>query len=691
MRHDLAIISGEKSKRGQRVTVSYMAKTSKKKSKAKKKDNGGMGTFIGGAIKWMFVLGLWFALILGLTLAWFARELPDITEQMIFERRPTITILANDGTVIDRYGDIKGETVNVKELPKHVTEAILATEDRRFYYHFGIDPLGIIRAFGVNIVRGGFVQGGSTITQQLAKNLFLSRERTLKRKIQEAMLAVWLETKLTKDEILSAYLNRVYLGSGAYGIDAAARVYYNKSAKQLTIREAATIAGLLKAPSRYSPSSNPSLSAQRTRVVLAAMKDAGFLDDGEFKKLDNMPPAPPRKPSSGDTIRYFTDYIVTQVEAVMGLPEEDIVVQTTLDKDVQATAEAAITKAVLTYGESYKLTQGAAVVMTLDGAVVAMVGGRDYGLSEYNRVTNALRSPGSSFKPIVYLSALEHGWNPNSTIMDAPISINGYTPQNYGHEYYGEVTLTQALTRSLNTISVQLMQDVGPQEVIGLSRRLGITAELEPNLSLALGASGVPMMEMATAYATIGRGGVAVEPFAIVSIKNSKGETVYEQPSERSARQVVSRGLVYQITGMMQSVVQQGTGTAAQGPWMAAGKTGTSQEFRDAWFIGFTNSYVGAVWVGNDDNSPMKRVTGGMVPAPVWREIMTTAMTKPAKKYYSITNVSSEFSFQDLLGRLIGSGDNGANPMQQQAPDIKGTPTDTAPIGSETYKMRYND
>jgi penicillin-binding protein 1A len=665
-----------------------MAKTTKRKSSRGKKDNSGMSTFIKGAIKWAFVFGLWGALIVGLTLAWFARELPDITEQMIFERRPTITILANDGTVIDRYGDIKGETVNVKDLPKHVTEAILATEDRRFYYHFGIDPIGILRAVAVNAVKGGYVQGGSTITQQLAKNLFLSRERTLKRKIQEAMLAVWLETKLSKDEILSAYLNRVYLGSGAYGIDAAARVYFNKSAKQLTIREAATIAGLLKAPSRYSPSSNPSLSAQRTRVVLAAMKDAGFLDDAEYKKLDSLPPSPPKKPSSGDTIRYYTDYIVSQVEATIGLPEEDIVVETTLDRDVQAAAETAITKAVLTYGESYRISQGAAVFMTLDGAVVAMVGGRDYDLSEYNRATNALRSPGSSFKPIVYLSALEHGWNPNSTIVDAPISINGYTPKNYGGEYLGEVTLTQALTRSLNTVSVQLMQDVGPQEVIGLARRLGITAELEPNLSLALGASGVPMMEMVTAYATIGRGGVAVEPFAIVTIKNGKGEKLYEQPKEKSARQVVARGYIYQITGMMQSVVQYGTGAAAQGPWMVAGKTGTSQESRDAWFIGFTNKYVGAVWVGNDDNSPMKRVTGGMVPAPVWREIMTSAMNKPAKSYYTITDVASEFSFQDLLGRLVGDGSNGNNnPMEGAAPK----PADNKPVDSEHYKLRYND
>jgi len=664
-----------------------MAKAAKKKKKSK--DNSAMGSFIGGSLKWLFVAGLWVALIGGLTLAWFARELPDITEQMIFERRPTITIKANDGTIIDRYGDIKGETVSVKDLPPHVSQAILAVEDRRFYYHFGIDPLGILRAFGVNVANLGFVQGGSTITQQLAKNLFLSRERTLKRKVQEAMLAIWLETKLTKDEILSAYMNRVYLGSGAYGVDAAARVYFNKPAKELTVRESATIAGLLKAPSRYSPSSNPSLSAQRTRVVLKAMEEAGFIDTAEYKKLDAMPPSPPRKPSSGDTIRYFTDYIVGQVEGVMGLPEEDIVVETTLDKDIQSAAEAAVTKAVLTYGDTYKIEQGAALVMGLDGSIIAMVGGRDYDLSEYNRVTNALRSPGSSFKPIVYLSALEHGWNPQSTIVDEPITEGKYRPQNYGGEYYGEVTLTQALTRSLNTVAFNLIKSVGPTEVIGLARRLGITADLEPNLSLALGSNGVPMMEMVTAYATLGRGGVAVEPFAIVSIKDSKGTILYEQSKERTARQVVARGYVYQITGMMQSVVQYGTGMAARGPYMAAGKTGTSQDFRDAWFIGFTNSYAAAVWVGNDDNSPMKRVTGGMVPAPVWREIMTAASAKQPKSYYNIMSVSEDFSFQDLLGRLIGTAPE--NPMEGGQQEMLRPKVDNAPIDNEKYKGQYND
>ena len=642
-----------------------------------------MGTMIKSAVKWGFVLALWGGIILAITLAWFARELPTITESMVFERRPTIIIKANDGTIIDRYGDIKGEVVSVDELPPHVINAILATEDRRFYSHFGLDPIGIARAFTVNVVRGGYAQGGSTITQQLAKNLFLSRERTLKRKIQEAMLAVWLETKLSKDEILSAYLNRVYLGSGAYGIDAAARIYYDKPATQLSVREAATLAGLLKAPSRYSPNSNPSLSAQRTKVVLAAMLDAGFLEKAEFERLSKLPP-PPKKPSSGDTIRYFTDYIVGQVEDLIGVPENDIIVETTLDRDVQASAESAIIKTIEDNNKDRDVSQGAAVVMSLDGAIVAMVGDKDYGQSEYNRATNALRSPGSSFKPLVYLSALEHGWNPNSVITDAPISINGYKPQNYGGEYFGEITLTEALTRSLNTVSVQLAHDVGPAEIISLARRLGITANLEPNLSLALGANGVPMVEMVTAYATLGRGGVAVEPFAIIAIKSTDNHVLYEQPKERDARQVVSRGYVYQLTGMMRSVVQYGTGQAAQGPYVSAGKTGTSQDFRDAWFIGFTDKYAAAVWFGNDDNSPMKRVTGGLLPAPVWRSIMTTASSKPAKSYYAIRDVQSDFNFNDLIGRIMGSEEN---PMEGSIP----APASKGFSPSEREEIKFND
>ncbi len=639
-----------------------------RKKVTRKKGKSTKDTSIQGYFKTMFrwglVASLWAALLIGGLMVWYASELPDITESMVFERRPSIIVKASDGTVLDRYGDIKGETVAIADLPPYVVQAVLATEDRRFYHHMGVDPLGIARAFFVNIARGGFVQGGSTITQQLAKNLFLSRERTLKRKVQEAMLALWLERKLTKDEILSAYLNRVYLGSGAYGVDAAARVYFNKRATELSLREAATIAGLLKAPSRYSPAANPELSAERTNIVLGAMVDAGFIKESDMKKWAKVPPAPRRKPSSGETVRYFTDYVVEQMNDLVGVSEKDLIVETTLNRAVQQTTEAAITKALLAAANEHA-TQGAAVVMQLDGAVVAMVGGRDYGASEFNRATDALRPPGSSFKPIVYLTALEHGWTPNTLIMDEPITSGRYRPQNYGGEYYGEVTLTEALTRSLNTVAVNLMRNVGPDAVIGMARRLGITADLHPDLSLALGSSGVPVIQMATAYATLGRGGSAVEPYAITRITDEDGKVYYERDVPTGSQQVVDRGIVYGIAGMMRSVVENGTGRAAMIAWPAAGKTGTSQDFRDAWFNGFTDRYAAAVWIGNDDNSPTKRVTGGTHPARIWREAMTSAMNQSGAQSFGVASNSgygADFGFDGLLGRILG----GEEPEQTQ-------------------------
>lgn len=607
----------------------------------------------GRFLKWCFVLGLWVSIGLGALIAWYAAELPDITEAMIFERRPTITVKAHDGTVLDRYGDIKGNSIAIEDLPPYVANAVLAIEDRRFYNHFGLDPMGVARAMVVNVKGMSFIQGGSTITQQLAKNLFLSRDRTLKRKIQEAMLAVWLERTLSKDEILSAYMNRVYLGSGAYGIDAASKVYFNKSAKELTLREAATIAGLLKAPSRYSPSIDPERSARRTETVLQAMVDAGYIEQAEIDALGALPPSPRRKPSSGDTVRYFTDYVVARMNDLIGPVGKDIIIETTLDKDIQEESESAVTRALLSTTDK-NVSQGAAIVLRLDGAIMAMVGGRDYGMSEFNRVTHSFRPPGSSFKPFVYLTALEQGWKIDDTIVDEPITRGRYRPQNFGHEYMGEVTLLEALTNSLNTVSVNLMREVSPEEVISTARRLGITADLEPNLSLALGSSGIPVIEMATAYATLGRGGLAVEPFAILRIMDEEGTVYYEHPRQTSFRQVVARQNVEDLTKMMQSVIENGTGLAARLPWPAAGKTGTSQDFRDAWFIGFTNRYAAAVWMGNDDNTPTKRVTGGSAPARAWREIMLTAHKQggPAPAYNA--PVSSGGSFHDLISRLLG-------------------------------------
>ena len=647
----------------------------KKKSGAKKTAVKTTDTFLkalfGFALKWGIVVGLWLLIIVAGIIIWFASELPNITKEMVFERRPSIVLEDRKGNIIDRYGDTKGEIVDIKDLPPHVANAVLAIEDRRFYHHFGMDPIGIARAFVVNIKRGGFAQGGSTITQQLAKNLFLSRERKIKRKIQELILAFQLEYELSKEEILSAYLNRVYLGSGAYGVDAAARVYFNKSAKELNIRESATIAGLLKAPSRYAPTNNPELSERRTQTVLNAMVAAKYVTQEEIEALKNMPPSPRRKPSSGSTVRYFTDYVVSQLDDLIGTVDKDIIVKTTLDTPIQSEMEESLTKALLRYGKEYKVTQGAGVIMRLDGAIMGMLGGKDYSMSEFNRATKALRPPGSAFKPVVYLTALEKGWGVYDPINDAKITRGRYRPQNFGHRYYGYVSLYKALTLSLNTVAVNLMRDVGPGEVINTARRLGITADLEPNLSTALGSSGIPMVQLATAYTTIGRGGSAIEPYSIRKITDKEGNVLYDYIPPKKKRQVVPQKNIGQLTYMMRSVVENGTGKLARLPYPTAGKTGTSQDYRDAWFAGFTNRYAGVIWMGNDDNSSTNKLTGGSVPARVWKEIMLKAQTRGGKAYpaFSLYTPTSN-GFNDILSDVLTvddfiEGQEGQQPQQQ--------------------------
>lgn len=612
------------------------------------------------SFKWGMVVALWVSIIIGGILLWYASELPNITKSMVFERRPTIIIKASNGKIIDRHGDLKGEIVDVKTLPPHITNAILATEDRRFYSHFGMDLKGFTRALVVNISRGGFIQGGSTITQQLAKNLFLSRERTLKRKIQELVLSFQLEYELTKDEILSAYLNRVYLGNGAYGIDAASRVYFNKSAQELNIREAATIAGLLKAPSRYAPSSNPELSAKRTKVVMQAMVDVGYITDEDLQSYADLPPTPRRKPSSGSSVRYFSDYIVSQLEDLIGPIEQDIIVETTLNQEIQTQMEESITKAILRYGPQNEVGQAAGLFTRLDGAIVAMMGGINYQNSEFNRTTHAIRQPGSSFKPFVYLAALENGWNLYSRIEDKKITTGQYKPKNTGGRYHGVVTLDKALTLSLNTVAVQLMRVVGVSNVIDMSRRLGITADLEPNLSTALGSSGVPMIQMVNAYTILGRGGSAVDTYSIQRILNKGDEVLYQRTEPTTERQIVEKNNVAQINHMMKSVITNGTGKAATLPYPAAGKTGTTQDYRDAWFVGFTNKYAGAIWFGNDDNSPTKKLTGGSAPARVWKEVMLKAQTRGGKSYETFPAVKGYDGqqFDEMLDSMLGDSDN---------------------------------
>lgn len=637
--------------------------TTTKRKTAKKKQK----SFIGTAFKWIFVAGFWCALILAAIFAYYAAELPNITENASFERKSSITVKAENGTIIGRYGDMIGDQVTIDTVPENLINAVLATEDRRFYYHPGMDPLGIARAMLVNAKEQRFAQGGSTITQQLAKNLFLSRERTIKRKIQEAMLAFWLEYELSKDEILEAYLNRVYLGGGTYGVDAASRLYFKKPVTDINLQEAATLAGLLKAPSTYSPIANPRRSRERANIVINAMVDAGYIDEDQKNQINASIPKPPRKPS-GEAQRYYSDWIVDQVNDLIGKPNEDIIVETTMNVDIQKTAEETLKTTLRKNGEAQNMSQGAVVVMRPNGAVVALVGGKDYGLSQFNRATQAQRQPGSSFKPFTYLAALEHGWHPDDLVVDKPITTGRYRPKNFGHKYYGELTIENAMMLSLNTIAFKLIKDVGPDAVIDVARRLGIESDLNADLSLALGTNQISPLELTGAYASLANGGVMVKPYGVTKITSKDGTLYYERKSQPKGKRVISPRAIGMLHTMMQSIIQGGTGTNANfGNPQAAGKTGTSQDSRDAWFMGFTDRLVTGVWLGNDDNSPMKRVTGGSHPARIWRTIMANSNGKYAPFRYEIPFFER---FEDLLSQwgsfgFGGQSDNGENQRRQ--------------------------
>ncbi len=622
----------------------------KKKSKKKKESSN----LLPKIFKFLFVAGLWVGIIVTLLFAWYAQELPSITKEATFEKKPSIIVKAADGSTLTRYGEVVGNSVTIQDISPHLVNAVLAIEDRRFYYHFGIDPVGILRAMFVNVSKGGFVQGGSTITQQLAKNLFLTQERTLKRKIQEAMLALWLEYELSKDEILSAYLNRVYLGAGIYGVDAAAKYYFSKDVKDITIREAALLAGMLKAPSRYSPLSNPGLANQRANLVIATMVEEGYVSKDEADNLQNLPPKPANKPAGADSVRYFTDWVVEGLDDIVGTPEQDIIVTTTLDPRVQEAAQASLIKNLMESGEAKNMSQGAVVSMAMDGAVIGLIGGRDYALSQFNRATQAKRPPGSSFKPIVYLTALEQGWMPDSPIEDAPFTEGRYRPENFAGEYFGIVDLQTALALSMNTAAVRVAKEVGIQNVVSTANRLGIISQLQPDLSLALGSNGITLLEMATAYTTIGNGGYKVFPYAITKIETEDGTLIYQRDARTRHQQAFNPRDIDNLTGMMRGVIEFGTGRGAAVPFEAAGKTGTSNDSRDALFIGFSDEMVTAVWVGNDDNSPMKAVTGGSFPARIWRDTMTPSRGLHPKK----RGMFARGSFFSLLENITSGGPN---------------------------------
>ncbi|WLB54489.1 transglycosylase domain-containing protein [Bradyrhizobium japonicum] len=594
------------------------------RSGAKRRSKSGGGFGLGRLVYWGAVLGLWGMIAVIGVVIYVGAHLPPIQSLEIPKRPPTIQIVGIDGSMLAQRGEMAGANVSLKDLPPYLPKAFIAIEDRRFYSHFGIDPVGILRALVTNVLHRGVSQGGSTLTQQLAKNLFLTQERTMARKLQEAELAIWLERKHSKNEILELYLNRVYFGSGAYGVEAAAQKYFGKSAKDVTVAEAALLAGLVKSPSRLAPNRNPEGAEARAQIVLAAMADAKFITEAQAQASIGHP-SYNVKPAGAGTLNYVADWIGEVLDDLVGQIDESIKVETTIDPKLQSVAEAAIIDELAAKSVKFNVSQGALVAMTPDGAVRAMVGGRNYSDSQYNRAVTAKRQPGSSFKPFVYLTALEQGLTPDTVRQDAPIEVKGWKPENYTHEYFGAVTLTQALAMSLNTVAIRLGLEVGPKNVVRTAHRLGISSKLEPNASIALGTSEVSVVELVGAYAPFANGGFAVAPHVVTRIRTLGGKLLYMRQAEEH-NQVIDPRYVGMMNTMMRETLISGTAKKAEIPgWPAAGKTGTSQDYRDAWFIGYTANLVTGVWLGNDDNSPTKKATGGGLPVEVWSRFMRTA------------------------------------------------------------------
>jgi penicillin-binding protein 1A len=582
-------------------------------------------SFLGRLVYWGFVLGLWGGVAIAGLFAYYASQLPPIDQLAVPRRPPNIAILAADGSLIANRGDTGGAAVRLSELPPYLPKAFVAIEDRRFYSHFGIDPIGIARAVFRDVTGRGGMEGGSTLTQQLAKNLFLTQERTLSRKIQEAILALWLERKYSKDQILELYLNRVYFGSGAFGVEAAAQKYFGKSARQVTLSEAAVLAGLMKSPTRLAPNRNLTAANERAAQVITAMAEQGHITEA-MAKLALASPAQVVHDKSAGSINYAADYVMDMLDDTVGAIDEDIVVTTTLDPRMQAAAEHALTDELNAKGDKFGVQQGALVALDPDGAVKALVGGRNYADSQFNRAVAAKRQPGSAFKPFVYLSALEKGLRPDTVREDAPITVKGWSPENYSREYFGPVTLTKALAMSLNTVAVRLGLEVGPKTVVRTAHRLGVTSELEPNASIALGTSAVTPLELVSAYDAFANGGIGVQPHVIARVRTANGRLLYARKNANFGR-VIDPQYVAMMNSMMEETLLTGTARKAELPgWQAAGKTGTSQDWRDAWFVGYTSALTAGVWLGNDDNSPTKKTSGGNLPVEIWSRFMRAAL-----------------------------------------------------------------
>jgi penicillin-binding protein 1A len=560
-------------------------------------------------LRWATVAAIWGALALALIGLWFARDLPRPESALDATRRPSLTLEDRTGHVFARFGDVVGEKLRLGDMPAYLPAAFIAVEDRRYWQHPGIDLIGLARAAWIDLTAGHIVQGGSTITQQVAKNLFLSNARTVGRKVQELLLTLWLEHHFSKRQVLDIYLNRIYLGSGTWGVDAAARVYFGVSARRVTLWQAAVLAGLPRAPSRFNPRVDPSAATARANEVLNAMVETGVITAAQAHDAEANGAVPPGPPIAAG---WFADWLAAQAEPILP-PNQDVTLRATLDSRIQSVAETSLAAALDGPGRVDGVRQGAVVVLdAASGAVRAMVGGRDYVSGPYNRAVLARRQPGSAFKVFTWLAALQHGMTPDSMVLDAPLRIGHWTPHDFERRYLGEITLEEALAQSINTVAVRLlMQSGGPRAVAAEAKRLGVDDKLPDNATLALGTGQVGLLELAGAYATFFNGGNRVTPFGF----DAFGAAHPPIP-------VIGRAEAAEMVRMLTAVVSRGTGrVAAVAGYVVAGKTGTTQDSRDAWFIGCINGTVIGVWVGNDDDRPMRDVLGGDLPARVFHDI----------------------------------------------------------------------
>lgn len=637
--------------------------TANKKPKTKKKTS--KKSFLGLIGRFCLLASIWGSIVLGVILLWFIQDLPDLNKLQSNVRTPSITIQTLDGTIVNTYGDVFEEMVRIQDLPPHVPQALLAVEDRRFYYHFGIDFFGIVRAAYQNYQAKRVVQGASTLTQQLAKDLLIRQgmfevnDRSLKRKVLDVLLAIWLEWKFTKDEILTMYLNRVYLGGGTYGIEAASQRYFNKSARELSVFEAAVIAGLMKAPTRYSPAANPEKARERAKVVLQLMQEAGFIEDAQKYFNEGMHVLESTKQEN--SFKYFSDWIMELIPNFVNAMDRDLIVVTTLDPAMQRHADKVCADYIADMGAKLKTSQLSLAAMSPDGAVRAMVGGQDYKKSQFNRVTSALRQPGSTFKMFTYLAAMEEGLNPEEMIDDSPVVIGNWRPSNFTYKSRGEISLREAFARSVNSPAIRLMVKVGPKKVIEAAHRLGITSKMDEHISLSLGAIETTLLDLTAAFATFANHGRAVWPYGILEIRDKEGNILYRR-EEQQTQTVIKSEALEKMRTMLRAVIGEGSGGVANVSSTVMGKTGSNGD-KDAWFIsmresiendiGFQNIVVG-VWTGNDNNKPMaKESTGSKLPTRVAAAFyrgpdVYDGPNKPPKKVASKKVTESEVPKQNV-------------------------------------------